>query len=56
MEKLIKNGGSAVRPKTKIEAEGRGWFALFTDSEGDRMGLYGDMKCFTRFWFHPIIS
>ncbi len=42
LEKIVENGGSVVQPKTKIEAEGRGWFALFTDSEGNRMGLYGD--------------
>ena len=36
------NGGSVVRPKTKIEAEGRGYFALFMDSEGNKVGLYGD--------------
>ena len=39
----IKNqGGSIVKPKTKIEAEGRGYFALFMDSEGNKVGLYGD--------------
>ena len=42
LEKIVQNGGSVVRSKTKIEAEGRGWFALFTDSEGNRMGLYSD--------------
>lgn len=36
-----KMGGSVVQGKTKIEAEGRGYFALFLDSEGNRMGLYG---------------
>ena len=35
-------GGSVVKPKTKIEAEGRGYFALFIDSEGNKVGLYGD--------------
>ena len=35
-------GGTITTPKTKIEAEGRGWFALFTDSEGNRLGLYGE--------------
>lgn len=46
MEKALSavetNGGKIVRPKTKIEAEGRGYFALFTDSEGNRLGLYSD--------------
>ena len=40
--KLVeKNGGSVIQGKKKIEAEGRGYFALFLDSEGNRMGLYG---------------
>ncbi len=34
------NGGKVLRTKTRIEAEGRGYFALFTDSEGNRLGLY----------------
>ncbi len=37
-----KNGGKVVHPKTKIEAEGRGYFALFIDSEGNKLGLYAD--------------
>ncbi len=37
-----KNGGKTVRLKTKIEAEGRGYFALFIDSEGNKLGLYAD--------------
>ncbi|MBP1640169.1 MAG: Glyoxalase/bleomycin resistance protein/dioxygenase [Bacteroidetes bacterium] len=36
------NGGKIVVPKTKIQCEGRGWFALFTDTEGNRLGLYGE--------------
>lgn len=39
---IEENGGRIIRSKTKIEAEGRGYFALFTDSEGNRMGLYAD--------------
>ena len=35
-------GGIVVIPKTKIEAEDRGYFAVFTDSEGNRIGLYQD--------------
>lgn len=35
-------GGKILQPKTKIEVEGRGYFAIFLDSEGNRMGLYGD--------------
>ena len=42
LEKIWNAGGKVVKPKTKIEAEGRGYFALFIDSEGNRMGLYSD--------------
>lgn len=39
--KLVEeNGGEIARPKTKIEAEGMGYFALFIDSEGNKLGLY----------------
>ena len=38
---VVKNGGSVVKARTKIQAEGRDYFALFLDSEGNRMGLYG---------------
>lgn len=34
------NGGRIVRPRTKIEAEGMGYFAMFSDSEGNTLGLY----------------
>ncbi len=37
---IEKNGGKMIIPKTKIEAEGRGYFALFVDTEGNRIGLY----------------
>jgi predicted enzyme related to lactoylglutathione lyase len=36
------NGGKIVQPKTKIEAEGRGFFALIIDTEGNKIGLYED--------------
>lgn len=37
-----KSGGSIVKKRTKIEAEGRGYFAMFLDCEGNTIGLYGD--------------
>lgn len=37
------NGGKIVFPKTKIAAEGRGYFALFIDSEGNKVGLYENL-------------
>lgn len=42
IERIRENKGTIVQPKTKIEAEGRGYFALFIDSEGNKVGLYGD--------------
>jgi uncharacterized protein len=39
--RVVDMGGKIVHPKTKIEVEGRGWFALFHDTEGNRLGLYG---------------
>ena len=36
------NGGKLYQPKTKIMAENRGYFGTFTDSEGNRIGLYSD--------------
>ncbi len=42
LDRIREAGGQIIRPKTKIEAEGRGYFALFKDSEGNRLGVYGD--------------
>ena len=39
---IAEKGGAIIKPKTKIEAEGRGYFALFLDSEGNKVGLYGN--------------
>jgi predicted enzyme related to lactoylglutathione lyase len=39
---VIENGGEIVQPVTKIEAEGRGYFALIIDTEGNKVGLYED--------------
>lgn len=36
------NGGNIFSPKTKIEAEGMGYFSIFIDSEGNKVGLYSD--------------
>ena len=35
-------GGKIVREKTKIEADGMEYFSIFTDSEGNSVGLYSD--------------
>lgn len=42
LDKVVEFGGEIVRDKTKIEAEGRGFFALICDSEGNTIGLYSD--------------
>jgi len=42
LEKVWNAGGKVTKQKTKIEAEGRGYFALFIDSEGNQLGLYSD--------------
>jgi predicted enzyme related to lactoylglutathione lyase len=42
LNRIEENGGKIQIPKTKIEAEGRGYFATFIDIEGNRVGLYGN--------------
>jgi predicted enzyme related to lactoylglutathione lyase len=43
LERIEDLGGKIVIPKTKIQAEGRGYFAVFYDCEGNKVGLYGDV-------------
>lgn len=40
LERAIQHGGSVVVPKTAIHDGECGYFALFLDSEGNRVGLY----------------
>jgi predicted enzyme related to lactoylglutathione lyase len=42
INKVKKQGCTVVHEKTKIEAEHRGYFALFIDTEGNKLGLYGN--------------
>lgn len=42
LKKVELNGGKSITPKTKILVDGRGYFALFSDTEGNRIGLYSD--------------
>lgn len=42
LDKVQQNGGVVTTPKTKIEADCRGYFAVFKDSEGNSVGLYAD--------------
>lgn len=39
---IEKNGGKIIIPKTQIEADKAGYFATFTDSEGNRIGLWSE--------------
>ena len=41
LQKIENNGGSILQEKTKIESENRDYFAVFTDTEGNKLGLYG---------------
>ena len=41
IERIEKKGGAIVRSKTKIKSEEQDYFALFIDSEGNRLGLNG---------------
>ena len=38
--RIEKENGRVIIPKTKIEAEGRGYFAVCSDSENNKIGLY----------------
>lgn len=42
LERINANGGKTIRLKTKIEVEGMGYFAMFSDSEGNTLGLYAE--------------
>lgn len=40
LEKVVSKGGNVLIPATKIQAEGKGYFAVFADCEGNSIGLY----------------
>ena len=42
ISRMERNGGKVIQPKTKIEAEGRAFFAVGIDSEGNKIGIYGE--------------
>jgi len=42
LERVEACGGDVVTPQTVIGAEGRGRFALFRDTEGNRLGFHAD--------------
>jgi len=39
LDKVEENGGQIIQPKTEISPE-MGWFALFVDTEGNKLGLH----------------
>jgi predicted enzyme related to lactoylglutathione lyase len=39
LDKILKNGGTVIVPKTEISPE-MGFYALFVDSEGNKVGLH----------------
>lgn len=41
VERIVTNGGKVLRQKTRIEVDGRDYFAICSDTEGNRIGLYG---------------
>lgn len=42
LKKVVSQGGKILTPKTKIESDTKGSFAIIKDCEGNRVGLYGD--------------
>jgi predicted enzyme related to lactoylglutathione lyase len=40
LDRVIQHGGSVLMPKTPIHDGDCGYFAMFLDSEGNRVGLY----------------
>lgn len=42
LKTALENGADLITPKTKIQFEGWGYFAIIADPVGNRIGLYGD--------------
>ena len=40
LDRVVRAGGQIMMPKTKIEMEGAGNFAMISDTEGNTVGLY----------------
>lgn len=41
IQRIENNGGKILQTKTKVEVEGRDYFAICTDTEGNKIGIYG---------------
>ena len=42
IESIEKSGGQIITPRTRIEADDRGYFSVFIDCEGNRLGLWSE--------------
>ena len=42
VKKATSIGATLITPKTKIQVEGWGYFAIIEDPVGNRIGLYGE--------------
>lgn len=42
LNQVLLKGGKVWIPKTKIEADNPGYFAVFADSEGNHIGIYSE--------------
>ncbi|MCC8187750.1 MAG: VOC family protein [Bacteroides sp.] len=42
LRRIVANGGAVIRAKTAINCDQMGFFALFKDSEGNKVGLHSD--------------
>jgi uncharacterized protein len=40
LDRVEAAGGTVVRPKTQVEMEGGGYYAVFIDTEGNKVGLH----------------
>jgi len=40
LDRVVEAGGQILVPKTKIEMEGAGYFAMISDTEGNTVGLH----------------
>lgn len=44
LQKVTQSGGRVIIPSTAITAEGMGYFAVFIDSEGNKLGLHSEIE------------
>ena len=44
LQQVMAQGGRITIPKTKIQTESKGYFAVFADPAGNSIGLYADQQ------------